>query len=219
MLTRTRRAKQRLVAAQQHPRCLLLALQKVGRQITRTLLESHDGSPPARWEDVGVSWPLSFGRVASRPQAAAVFLPLLPMSQRVGNTTLAFARVWHHVDARERVLGGLARSIAVTLMGKNKPVYDPSRDVGDYVVVTNAEHITVTGQKADKKLYRHHTMYPGGLKEIPFKTMMQTKPEQILRRAVSGMLPKNKLRDRRLERLKIYPNDAHPYEANIIKRY
>jgi len=166
-----------------------------------------------------VSWPLSFGRGAARQAIAALFLPLLPMSQRVGNTTLAFARVWHHVDARERVLGGLARSIAVTLMGKNKPVYDPSRDVGDYVVVTNAEHITVTGQKAEKKLYRHHTMYPGGLKEIPFKTMMQTKPEQILRRAVSGMLPKNKLRDRRLERLKIYPNDVHPYEANIIKRY
>jgi len=99
-----------------------------------------------------VSWPLSFGRGAARQAIAALFLPLLPMSQRVGNTTLAFARVWHHVDARERVLGGLARSIAVTLMGKNKPVYDPSRDVGDYVVVTNAEHITVTGQKAEKKL-------------------------------------------------------------------
>lgn len=134
-------------------------------------------------------------------------------------TSLAFSRLWHHVDARERVLGGLARSIAVTLMGKHKPVYDQSRDVGDYVVVTNAEHITVTGQKAEKKLYRHHTMYPGGLKEIPFKTMMQTKPEQILRRAVSGMLPKNKLRERRLERLKIFPNDVHPYEANIVKRY
>ncbi len=111
--------------------------------------------------------------------------------------------MWHHVDASERVLGKLAERIAIVLMGKHKPVYDQSRDVGDYVVVTNAEHITVTGQKAEKKLYRHHTMYPGGLKEIPLKTMMQTKPEQILRRAVSGMLPKNKLRERRLERLKI----------------
>lgn len=145
-------------------------------------------------------------------RSAYLLTPLL-------QTSLAFSRLWHHVDARERVLGGLARSIAVTLMGKHKPVYDQSRDVGDYVVVTNAEHITVTGQKAEKKLYRHHTMYPGGLKEIPFKTMMQTKPEQILRRAVSGMLPKNKLRERRLERLKIFPNDVHPYEANIVKRY
>ena len=122
--------------------------------------------------------------------ASSAYL-LTPLLQ----TSLAFSRLWH------------------------KPVYDQSRDVGDYVVVTNAEHITVTGQKAEKKLYRHHTMYPGGLKEIPFKTMMQTKPEQILRRAVSGMLPKNKLRERRLERLKIFPNDVHPYEANIVKRY
>lgn len=166
-----------------------------------------------------MSWPCPSAESRKAGGPVALFLPLLIMSQRVGNTTLAFARVWHHVDARERVLGGLARSIAVTLMGKDKPVYDPSKDVGDYVVVTNAEHITVTGQKAEKKLYRHHTMYPGGLKEIPFKTMMQTKPEQILRRAVSGMLPKNKLRDRRLERLKIYPNEVHPYEANIVKRY
>ncbi|KAL4403041.1 54S ribosomal protein L23, mitochondrial [Malassezia pachydermatis] len=141
------------------------------------------------------------------------------MSQRVGNTSLAFARVWHQVDARERVLGRLARSIAVTLMGKHKPMYDPAVDAGDYVVVTNASHIAVTGKKAEQKLYRHHTMYPGGLKEIPFKDMLQNKPEQIIRRAVSGMLPKNKLRERRLERLKIFPGEAHPYEANIVKRY
>ncbi|PKI83629.1 54S ribosomal protein L23, mitochondrial [Malassezia vespertilionis] len=141
------------------------------------------------------------------------------MSQRVGNTSLAFSRMWHHVDARERVLGHLARSIAVTLMGKHKPLYDPAVDAGDYVVVTNASHIAVTGKKADQKLYRHHTMYPGGLKEIPFNTMLQKKPEEIIRRAVSGMLPKNKLRDRRLERLKIFPDDTNPYEANIVKRY
>ena len=79
-------------------------------------------------------------------RSAYLLTPLL-------QTSLAFSRLWHHVDARERVLGGLARSIAVTLMGKHKPVYDQSRDVGDYVVVTNAEHITVTGQKAEKKLY------------------------------------------------------------------
>ncbi|WFD38771.1 54S ribosomal protein L23, mitochondrial [Malassezia japonica] len=141
------------------------------------------------------------------------------MSQRVGNTSLAFSRIWHHVDARERVLGRLARSIAVTLMGKHKPVYDPAVDAGDYVVVTNASHVAVTGKKAEQKVYRHHTMYPGGLKEIPFKAMLQSKPEEILRRAVSGMLPKNKLRERRLERLKIFSDSTHPYEENIVKRY
>ncbi|CCU99663.1 unnamed protein product [Malassezia sympodialis ATCC 42132] len=138
------------------------------------------------------------------------------MSQRVGSTSLAFARVWHQVDARERVLGRLARSIAVTLMGKHKPIYDPAVDAGDYVVVTNASHIAVTGRKAEQKLYRHHTMYPGGLKEIPFKAMLQSKPEEILRRAVSGMLPKNKLRERRLERLKIFPDESHPYGAKYV---
>jgi len=120
------------------------------------------------------------------------------------------------VDARERVLGRLARSIAVTLMGKHKPIYDPAVDAGDYVVVTNASHIAVSGRKAEQKLYRHHTMYPGGLKEIPFKAMLQSKPEEILRRAVSGMLPKNKLRERRLERLKIFPGESHPYEAKYV---
>lgn len=94
-------------------------------------------------------------------------------------TSLAFARVWHHVDARERILGRLARSVAVTLMGKHKPIYDPAVDAGDYVVVTNASHIAVTGKKADQKLYRHHTGYPGGLKEIPYKSMLQNKPEEV----------------------------------------
>lgn len=138
------------------------------------------------------------------------------MQRLTNKTSLAFARLWHHVDARERVLGRLARSIAVTLMGKHKPIYDPAVDAGDYVVVTNASHVAVTGRKADQKVYRYHTMYPGGLKEIPYKAMLQTKPEQILRRAVSGMLPKNKLRERRLERLKIFPGETHPYADKCV---
>ncbi|WFD47922.1 54S ribosomal protein L23, mitochondrial [Malassezia furfur] len=104
-------------------------------------------------------------------------------------------------------------------MGKHKPIYDPAVDAGDYVVVTNASHIAVTGRKDEQKLYRHHTMFPGGLKEIPYKTMLQKKPEEIIRRAVSGMLPKNKLRERRLERLKIFSDSTHPYEENFVKRY
>lgn len=104
-------------------------------------------------------------------------------------------------------------------MGKNKPVFDPAQDNGDYVVVTNADMVVLTGRKPEQKVYRHHTMYPGGLKTIKFKTMLEKKPEQIIRKAVSGMLPKNILRDRRLERLKIYVGEEHPFKQNITKRY
>ncbi|KZT70287.1 60S ribosomal protein L23 [Daedalea quercina L-15889] len=142
------------------------------------------------------------------------------MSQVVGNTALAYARVWHHVDASERVLGKLAERIAIVLMGKHKPIFDPSADCGDYVVITNARKVKVTGSKAEQVLYRHHTMFPGGLKEIPYKTMMQRKPDEIIRQAVSGMLPKNKLRERRLQRLRIFEDDdMGVFQHNILKRW
>ncbi|KAJ3505209.1 hypothetical protein NLJ89_g7537 [Agrocybe chaxingu] len=128
------------------------------------------------------------------------------MSQAVGNTALAYARVWHHVDASDRVLGKLAERIALVLMGKHKPIYDPSVDCGDYVIVTNSRKVKVTGRKEEQLLYRKHTMYPGGLKETPYKTMKDRHPDEIIRKAVSGMLPKNKLRERRLERLKVFPS-------------
>ncbi|KAK4048078.1 54S ribosomal protein L23, mitochondrial [Microbotryomycetes sp. JL221] len=135
----------------------------------------------------------------------------------IGNTALAFTRTWRGVDATDQVLGRMATRIAIVLMGKHKPVYDQSNDCGDYVVVTNARNVKVTGRKAEQKLYRHHTGYPGGLKEITYATMMEKKPEEIIRRAVSGMLPKNRLRDKRLERLFIYADDVNPHEANIIR--
>ncbi|KAE8214967.1 hypothetical protein CF327_g1698 [Tilletia walkeri] len=141
------------------------------------------------------------------------------MSQVIGSTALAFSRVWHHVSAKDRVLGALAANIATTLMGKHKPTYDSAVDNGDYVVVTNARQIVVTGKKADQIVYRHHTMYPGGLKERTYKEMMKKKPDEIIRKAVSGMLPKNKLRERRLDRLKIFPDEDHPYKSNILTRY
>jgi len=141
------------------------------------------------------------------------------MSQIVGNTALAYHRAWHHVDANGRTLGKLATRIAIVLMGKHKPIYDRSIDCGDYVTVTNCRGIAVSGEKATQKLYRHHTMYPGGLKEIPYKRMVETKPEEILRRAVSGMLPRNKLRERRLERLFIFDSNKNPHAANVIKRW
>lgn len=94
-------------------------------------------------------------------------------------TSLAFARSWHLVDAKDRVLGKLAVGIATTLMGKHKPIYDQSIDAGDYVVVTNANQVVVTGRKSEQVVYRHHSMYPGGLKEIDYKRMMEKKPEEV----------------------------------------
>ncbi|KAL0581488.1 54S ribosomal protein L23, mitochondrial [Marasmius crinis-equi] len=142
------------------------------------------------------------------------------MSQAVGNTALAYARVWHQVDASNRVLGKLAERIALVLMGKHKPIYDPSVDSGDYVIVTNCTKVRVSGRKDQSLLYRRHTMYPGGLKETPYAEMMRRKPEEIIRHAVSGMLPKNKLRDRRLERLRIFPgNETGILGANVMRSW
>ncbi|GLB34260.1 putative ribosomal protein L13 [Lyophyllum shimeji] len=142
------------------------------------------------------------------------------MSQAVGNTALAYARVWHHVDATDRVLGKLAERIALVLMGKHKPIYDPSVDCGDYVIVTNSRKVKVTGRKDQQLLYRKHSMYPGGLKETPYRDMMEKKPDEIIRHAVAGMLPKNKLRDRRLERLRIFPQYHMGVQgANVLKSW
>ncbi|KAI8325263.1 50S ribosomal protein L13 [Martensiomyces pterosporus] len=141
------------------------------------------------------------------------------MSTAIGNTALAYARVWHLVDARGQVLGRLGSQIAQTLMGKHKPIYDPASDCGDYVVVINAKHIEVTGRKRQQKLYRHHTQYMGGLKEISFERLQEKNPEKTIEKAVSGMLPKNRLRKVRLERLLVFPEAEHPYVENIIKRH
>ncbi|KAH8552537.1 50S ribosomal protein L13 [Umbelopsis sp. PMI_123] len=141
------------------------------------------------------------------------------MSQNVGKTALAYARVWHLVDAKQRVLGRMATGIATTLMGKHKPIYDPAADCGDHVVVINAKELAVTGKKWDQKLYRHHTGHPGGLKEIPMSRMMERYPERVIEKAVSGMLPKNRLREQRLQRLHIFEGPDHPYADNVIKRY
>ncbi|KAI9290962.1 50S ribosomal protein L13 [Neoconidiobolus thromboides FSU 785] len=141
------------------------------------------------------------------------------MSQAIGKTALSYARVWHLVDAKDRVLGRMATGIATTLMGKHKPIYDPAADCGDYVVVINAKSVKVTGRKAEQKVYRSHSGFPGGLKEVPYKRMLERKPDEIIRKAVSGMLPKNRLRDYRIGRLLIFPDEDHPYKDNIIKRY
>lgn len=141
------------------------------------------------------------------------------MSQRIGNSALALSRVWHHVDvaADERTLGRIASSIVLTLQGKHKPTFSPNRDHGDYVVVTNCAHLKVTGNKLQDRTYWSHSTRPGSLKLVPMERMIANKGyAEVLRRAVKGMIPKNKLRLIRMDRLKLYDGDEHPYKQNLI---
>lgn len=124
-------------------------------------------------------------------------------------------REWHLIDAKGKVLGRAATQIAEALMGRQKPYFVRYLDMGDYVVVINAAHAKVTGNKAQDKIYTRYSGYPGGLKKEKFKDLLQRKPEEVLKRAVSGMLPKNKLRKKFLRRLYIYPYDKHPYQDKV----
>lgn len=112
-------------------------------------------------------------------------------------------RKTHKIDAAGKVLGRLATEIAILLRGKNKPDFTPQEDKGDFVSVTNADKIKLTGKKAESKVYLRHTGYLGGLKQASIKKIMKERPSEVLRRAVYGMLPKNRLRDRQIKRLKM----------------
>jgi large subunit ribosomal protein L13 len=120
-------------------------------------------------------------------------------------------RSWNIIDAKDQILGRLATRIAQVLMGKSKTNFVRHLDIGDHVVVINASHIIVTGKKALQKLYHHHSGYPGGMKVTTFDQMLKSKPEQIIIRAVSGMLPRNKLHDRLLKHLHVFSGAEHPY--------
>ena len=122
-------------------------------------------------------------------------------------------REWYLVDAQDKVLGRLATRIAMTLRGKNKPTFTPHIDTGDFVVVVNAAQVHLTGRKLDNKMYYRHSGYPGGIKEINARKLLQKKPEEVLRHAVRGMLPKNSLGRQLLKKLKIYAGGEHPHEA------
>lgn len=124
-------------------------------------------------------------------------------------------RDWHLVDAKDQILGRLATQIAPLLMGKNKPSFVHYLDCGDYVVVTNASQVKVTGRKAAQKMYYRHSGYPGGFREISFEKQMEKDPRKVIRHAVKGMLPKNKLQDKRLKRLKIFAGEKQPYQDKI----
>jgi len=124
-------------------------------------------------------------------------------------------RVWHLVDATDQILGRMATRIASLLIGKNKPYTVGYLDCGDYVIVTNATKVKISGDKSTQKLYSHHSGYPGGFKQISFKDQMAKDPTKVIIHAVSGMLPKNKLRADRLARLKIFVDEKHPYEDKL----
>ena len=120
-------------------------------------------------------------------------------------------RDWYVVDAAGQTLGRLATAIATKLTGKDKPMYTSHIDCGDFIVVINSDKIAVTGKKMLDKKYYHHTGYPGGLKEITMEAQMVKDSTKVIENAVAGMLPKNKLRDERLKRLKVYATDQHPH--------
>jgi large subunit ribosomal protein L13 len=120
---------------------------------------------------------------------------------------------WYVVDAEGATLGRLATQIAETLRGKGKPQYTPHVDTGDFVVVVNAEKIAVTGKKLDEKLYHRHSGYPGGLRTRTLREQLERRPTEVLRKAVKGMLPRNKLGRAQINKLKIYAGPEHPHAA------
>ena len=128
-------------------------------------------------------------------------------------------RRWYLVDAEGKTLGRLATQIAERLRGKTKPVYTPHVDTGDFVVVVNAEKIAVTGKKLDEKLYYRHSGYPGGLRQRTLREQLNRLPTEVLRKAVRGMLPRNRLGRQQLTKLKIYAGPEHPHGAQEPKPF
>lgn len=125
---------------------------------------------------------------------------------------------WWLVDAEGATLGRLASQIAARLRGKDTPLYTPNADLGDFVVVVNADKIVLTGRKLDQKKYYHHSGYPGGIKEITAKDLLAKKPEDVIRFAVKGMLPKNRLGRQLIKKLKVYAGTEHPHEAQAPEK-
>jgi len=122
-------------------------------------------------------------------------------------------RVWYVVDAENKILGRLATQIADVLRGKRKPTYTPHVDVGDFVIVVNAEKVAVTGDKREKKVYWRHSGYPGGIRSRTLADMLEKRPEEVIRKAVKGMLPRNRLARQQLRKLKVYAGPDHPHQA------
>mgnify|MGYP005852626985 CR=1 FL=1 len=128
-------------------------------------------------------------------------------------------REWFVVDAKDQTLGRLATQVATLLRGKHKPIYAPHADVGDFVIVINADKIRVTGNKLDQKIYYRHSGYPGGIKSRTLRELLNRYPDRVIRLAVRGMLPKNRLGRATIKKLKIYAGDKHPHQAQQPKAY
>ena len=128
-------------------------------------------------------------------------------------------REWYLVDAEGKTLGRLASEIAKVLRGKNKPIYAPHLDAGDYVIVINAEKVHVTGRKLDQKFYHRYSGYPGGLTSISLREQLKKHPTRVIRSAVWGMLPHNRLGRAMIKKLKVYAGDSHPHEAQQPKPF
>ena len=128
-------------------------------------------------------------------------------------TTKDIVQKWYLIDCSGKKLGRLSVQIANILRGKNKPEYTPNSDVGDFVVLINAERIEISGNKSKDKIYFKHTGYPGNLKEINFQDLLNKDPEKVLRNSVKGMLPKNRLNRKIINKLKVYSGENHPHEA------
>jgi large subunit ribosomal protein L13 len=127
------------------------------------------------------------------------------------------SRDWYVVDVENKVLGRIATQIANVLRGKNKPIFTPSVDTGDFVIVLNADKIALTGKKLTDKMYYRHSEYPGGLKSISAGKLIEKDVEQVIRKAVKGMLPKNKLSRHMINKLKVYVGPTHPHKAQQPK--
>lgn len=128
-------------------------------------------------------------------------------------------RKWYIIDAEDKVLGRLATEIATILRGKNKPIYTPHVDTGDFVIVINAGKVRLTGKKLQQKNYTYHTGYPGGLRQVSYSELMEKNPEKIIELAVKGMLPKNSLGRKMYTKLKVYRGTEHGHEAQKPEVY
>lgn len=122
-------------------------------------------------------------------------------------------RKWYVIDATDKPLGRLASEVAKILRGKHKPIYTPHVDTGDHVIIINAQNVMLTGKKLDQKMYRHHSLHPGGLKETPYRKFLAQKPEKAIYEAVRGMLPHNSLGRKMIKKLRIYRGAEHRHQA------
>ena len=174
------------------------------------------GAPYVRHPSHGGASAFAEGLLQSAAGAppCAAFLRMKTYTAKPGEIT----RDWYVVDAQGQTLGRLATQIADTLRGKTKPQYTPHVDTGDFVIVVNAEKIQVTGQKLDQKRYYRHSGYPGGLRSRTLREQLDRRPTEVLRKAVKGMLPRNRLAREQLTKLKIYAGPEHPHAAQSPKQ-